>query len=163
MRWTPEQARARGFFQRLDGSWVHKTEYADVQISPGPKKPGLSEKHKSKLPSTKRLNNLERRWLAILKERYPSATIIPQFRLRLSEFGAPKAVHYTPDFAVFIRSESATGTWFKCLLFETKDSRRKYHSVELKSPKLVRLAHPWVTAVYLAEWDGEQWTERLLA
>ena len=112
-----------------------------------------------------KLNGVERKWLIELEARHPTATIIPQFRLRVGDFDSPNPVHYTADFAVYHRATLALGhrDFWHCTLWECKDKRRKPHSDELTRPKLVRQQNPFVAQVMLAIWDGKTWEERILA
>jgi hypothetical protein len=108
-----------------------------------------------------KLNTVEARWLAQLETRYPGATIVPQFRLRVGRFTQENPVHYTADFAVWHPWQRLD--FWHCTLWEVKDKRRPYHSDELTRPKLVRENNPFVAAVMLAVWDGKSWEERKLA
>lgn len=115
-----------------------------------------------------KMTRCEARFWGILKHRFPSATITPQFRLRVSAWDAPIQVHYMADFLV--SEEKATSMFpnkwevaWKHTLFECKDSRRKPHSDELTRPKMARQNNIWISAVVLATFDGEKWTEKQIA
>jgi hypothetical protein len=108
----------------------------------------------------RRLNGVEKRWLAVLRLRYLNCEITPQFRVRVSAFDAPTVTHYTADFAVW--RPSGDDAW-KCILWECKDARRRPHSDELTRPKMARQNNPWISQIWLATWDGVTWEERILA
>lgn len=157
MKLTREQLHAMGYRPDGKGGVIR-------HIEGGPGCPGggyetipqpMAAKPKPKL------NNLERRWLAVLKARHPQATIIPQFRLRVGDLEQDNPVHYTADYAVFFPWVGVD--FWHCTLWECKDKRRPYHSDELTRPKLVRQNNPFVAAVMLAVWDGANWEERKLA
>lgn len=98
--------------------------------------------------------------LARLVDMHPGAHIIPEFRVRISRWDAPAAVHYKADFAVFEHLPS--GGW-RTRFYEAKDSRRPHHSDELTRPKMALGENPWVESITLATWDGCSFTFRLIA
>lgn len=151
MKWTREQLHAKGYRPDGAGRMVKAASSPVTDDTPKPKE---------------KLNRVEAKWLWELRERHPSAVVIPQFRIRLTPFASEAVpVHYTADFAVWYRSElgRAGADWWQCVLWEVKDKRRPYHSDELTRPKMARAENPWVSAVMLASWDGEAWEERKLA
>jgi hypothetical protein len=111
----------------------------------------------------RRATLVEDRWLTILRDRHATAVIERQFRVRVSAWDAPVLVHYTADFACFFPYGSALGDFFKVVLWEVKDTRRRPHSDELTRPKMARAHNPWISAVMLAQWHGREWRERQLA
>lgn len=146
MKMTREQLRAIGYAPDGNGGFAKVPDGAEAPPS---------------LPQPK-LNNCERRWHATLQARHPNAITIPQFRLRVGRFDAPSPVHYTADFAIWFQAGNMPDFW-ACVLWEVKDKRRGGHSDELTRPKLCRENNPFVSAVFLALWDGKEWEERKLA
>lgn len=107
------------------------------------------------------LNQVESNAFSVLKTRFPSCTIVPQFRIRISPFDAPVPVHYTADFLVAHRD--ARGTGWNLSLYEVKDSRRHGHSDELTRPKMALVENPFIRCVWQWTWDGKRFSERLIA
>lgn len=106
-----------------------------------------------------RMNKTELRFFEVLKQRFPESHITPQFRLRISQWDAPVQCFYTADFLV----SASIGAYWNHTLYECKNAKRKYHSNELKGPKLVRLSCPWISSVILATWTGSSFTEKTIA
>jgi len=179
MKFTHEQLMEKGYRLQPNGEWTRphakhsriidvilKEQVIDKPREPLSKVQKTNTAHLSKQrsePKPKRMTQCELRWYWHLNTQHPDATIIPQFRLRVGQWNAPRPVHYTADFAVFAQDYPNTGVEWSCVLWEVKDKRRKAHSDELTRPKMVRAHNPFVSAVWLAEWDGERWTERRLA
>lgn len=109
----------------------------------------------------KRMTKVEARFYEKLKQAHQNSDIIPQFRVRVSRWDAPSAVHYTADFAVFTCCP-VTGRW-TCDLWETKDSRRPQHSDEKIRPKMACEQNPWIREILLAKWTGSDWITSTLA
>lgn len=106
-----------------------------------------------------RMNKTELRFFEVLKQRFPEAHITPQFRLRISQWDAPVQCFYTADFLL----STSIGAYWNHTLYECKNAKRKYHSNELRGPKLVRLTSPWISSVILATWTGSSFTEKTIA
>jgi hypothetical protein len=122
---------------------------------------GIAPKHRP--AGTPHVSRIEADWFLVLRSRHPGAFITRQFRVRINQWNAPVAVHYTADLALFFRHDGHLEDWWKTVLWEVKDRRRRPHSDELTRPKMVRANNPWISAVFLAIWDGQVWEERLLA
>lgn len=108
----------------------------------------------------KRMTKVESRFYDKLLRACENSVIIPQFRVRVSAWDAPAAVHYTADFAVFSRT---TGDGWMCVLWETKDARRPQHSDEKIRPKMACEQNPWIREILLAKWTGSDWVSSKLA
>lgn len=108
---------------------------------------------------TRTQTKVEQRLERVLADTFPGACLIPQFRLRMTEWDAPRVMHYTADFAVWM----PCGAGWTCHLYEAKDSRRKGHSDELGRPTLVLAQNRWIQGVTLATWDGKSFQFRLIA
>lgn len=160
--------------QLKDGGWV---ESSPGQFVKGNKPYGFNEVKFPDPPQPKKrlrqsqkpkpMNQIESRFYEILKERFPGATITPQFRLRISPWGAPVNVFYTADFLLSDKVAPLLGpsncyAW-RHSAYEVKDKRRKPHSDELTRAKMCKEHNPWISVVHLAEWDGENWNERVIA
>lgn len=129
--------------------------HGEVNLQPEYEKPSAIRKP--------RMNKLELAFYDILLKRFQQAHITPQFRLRVSAWNAPVQVHYTTDFLVSERVYPLELKAWTHSLYEVKGTKRRPHSDELTRPKMAREHNPWISAVVLATWDGEKWTERQIA
>jgi hypothetical protein len=135
----------------VDGVARKRTEFDAAPAGPSPIK-GSS--------AVRKMTRCEAALYEMLKARYWSSHITPEFRLRTTAWDAPAAAHYKADFAVF--TETAPDS-YQVELFEAKDSRRPYHSDELTRPKMALQQNPWIVRITLALWDGNCFTFRVLA
>lgn len=122
--------------------------------------PEKTKAKKSRKPEkTQRLNQTEQKFQKILISRFPSSTVQPQFRIRITPYQTPSLVHYTADFAVWTPEKNG----WTCRLWEVKHAARPYHSDELTRPKMAGAENPWVAEIWLAIYDGKAFTEKLLS
>lgn len=141
----------------LIGEEEPKAPLVNLPKAVRPKKTNAEKSRK--LYKTQRLNQTEQKFREILISRFPSSTVQPQFRIRITQYDAPALVHYTADFAVWTPEKNG----WTCRLWEVKHAARPYHSDELTRPKMAGAENPWVAEIWLAIYDGNAFTEKLLS